>query len=351
MNDHPQPMGIVQITAAVILTVILGWLAVVGQSLLLPLIIGIIIVFVLTEAAEALTRLPGVGRWSQRARRALAGFLVLVLLVALVGFFAGNAAAITAALPTYSENLTGLITQVSGILGVEKVPSLENLFTQLREQVDMSSMVTSLLSGLTSTGTFLFTALLYAMFILADWDGMADKTRRAMDNPAAADQALKIARNITDRIGRYLSAKTLINVILGGISLVVMWVIGIEFAIFWAILIGLLNYIPYIGSILGVLFPVVLALVQFPSPVNAGVALVALMGAQIYVGNVLEPRMLGKAVDMSPIVVLIALSFWMSIWGVIGAILAVPLTAMIIIILAEIPQTRPIAVMMSGDAS
>ncbi len=120
---------------------------------------------------------------------------------------------------------------------------------------------------------------------------------------------------------------------------------------FWAILIALLNYIPYVGSFLGVIFPVVLSMAQFGS-IERTLALAALLTlAQMGVGNVLEPRMVRRKVNMSPFVVLVALALWSSIWGVSGAILAIPLTSIIAIVMGSFASTRPFAILLAENVS
>lgn len=133
------------------------------------------------------------------------------------------------------------------------------------------------------------------------------------------------------KIGTYLATKTLINIILGVLSWAVLWWFDVDFAVFWALVIALLNYIHYVGSFLCVVFPVVLSLAQF--------------------GNIIEPRMIGKQVNLSPFVVMVALSLWSALWGIPGAILAIPLTSMIAIICAVSPSTRPLAVLLADDVS
>lgn len=347
--SEQQPIGIVQVTCALALVIMIGWLLVIGQSIILPILIGVIAVYILTSAADRMEGWPIVGGFSQGVRRLLAGVIFLALVLILILFVSDNAQAILDAAPRYSDNLTKLLETIAATFGLSETPTVSSLIERVQGTYTMSQFVTDAVGALTSTGTFLFTALLYAAFLLSDWNDYPQKTRLALNDEESSDQALRTVRHINDRIGAYLSSKTLINVILGVISFAVMWIMGIEFAIFWAILIGLLNYIPYIGSVLGVMFPTALAVAQFGTIGYPALAFVALIAAQMFVGNVLEPRMLGKSVNMSPFVFLIALSFWMTVWGLIGAVLAIPLTSMIMIILAEIPRTRPIAVMMSGD--
>ena len=124
---------------------------------------------------------------------------------------------------------------------------------------------------------------------------------------------------------------------------------GIEYALFWAVLIAFLNYIPYIGSLVGVIFPVLLSLAQFGELGLSILVALALTTAQVFVGFYLEPRMMGRAFNLSPLVVLLALAFWSTLWGIAGAVLAVPMTASLVLVFAEIRTTRPIAVLLSGS--
>lgn len=126
------------------------------------------------------------------------------------------------------------------------------------------------------------------------------------------------------------------------------WV-GLDFAEFWALLIFFLNYIPNIGAIVATAFPAALALIQFESwwpflEVTSGIVAI-----QFFVGNFLEPRLLGKSLNLSPLVILFALALWGAIWGVLGMFLSVPITVMMMIIFAHFDVTRPIAILLSQD--
>ena len=145
----------------------------------------------------------------------------------------------------------------------------------------------------------------------------------------------------------YLAVKTLINVILGVISYAIMWAMDIDFALFWAVLIALFNYIPYVGSLLAVMLPVALSLAQFASVPTTLLLAALLTIAQVYTGNVMEPRMFSRQLNLSAFVILVALSLWTALWGLAGAILAVPLTSVMAIVFAAFPETRFIAVLLA----
>nr|WP_306303376.1 AI-2E family transporter [Pseudovibrio denitrificans] len=113
----------------------------------------------------------------------------------------------------------------------------------------------------------------------------------------------------------------------------------------------LLNYIPTIGSLIAVIFPSLLSLVYFDT-LTPFIAITLGLGAvQFILGNLVEPRLMGTQLNISPLVIMISLSFWGALWGVIGMVLCVPLVVLAIIICAQFPSSRPIAILLSGDGN
>jgi len=330
---------------------LIGWLCIIGKSILVPIIIGIITVYLFVAAADALQKIPVCKDISRTIRRWFILIIFTIMLSVLILFVAQNAQSISATVPLYANNFESLLVQLLDSLGMKSAIDWDVIMAKASETISVSNIIEYLISTVYSFGTVFVTALLYAVFLAAELDDLPNKTRKAFHKDNQAENAIDLTLRINRRIGDYLGAKTLVNVILGIISLVILLVLGVEYALFWALLIALFNYIPYIGSIIGVIFPVMMVFLQTGSWVSGIIAFITLMAAQIYVGSFLEPKMLGRSVNLSPFVVLLALSFWVVIWGSVGAILAVPLTAVIMIILSEIPSARPIAVMMSerGD--
>lgn len=125
--------------------------------------------------------------------------------------------------------------------------------------------------------------------------------------------------------------------------------VGVDFAGFWALLIFALNFIPYIGAWLGVVFPAALALIQFDTPTpflltTGGLALI-----QFTTGSIIEPRVMGTGLNLSPVIMLLSLALWGSMWGIAGMLLAVPLMVIVMIVCSHFEATRPIAVLLSAD--
>ena len=122
---------------------------------------------------------------------------------------------------------------------------------------------------------------------------------------------------------------------------------GLEFAALWAVLTVFLNFVPYVGSVLGVVLPVLMAVVQFQEPGPVLTLLLALTAVQFAIGNFLDPYVMGNSLNLSPFAILISLAVWAELWGIPGAFLAVPITAILTIVFSEFPATRPLAVLLS----
>ena len=134
----------------------------------------------------------------------------------------------------------------------------------------------------------------------------------------------------------------------GVLSGLVAWGFGVDFPFIWGTLTVLLNFIPNIGSMIAVMPPVLLALVQFDGLARPVTLLAALTTIQVTIGNFLDPRWLGRSLSLSPLVVFVMMVFWGWVWGIVGIFLAVPLTILMKIAFEHIVPLRPLAVLM-GD--
>ena len=128
-----------------------------------------------------------------------------------------------------------------------------------------------------------------------------------------------------------------------------MTAVGLDNALFWAILIFIASYIPVVGGIVAVALPPIFALVQFETLWQAVVLFGVLQVIGMFVGNVIQPRMQGRSLNMDPLVLLLALAFWSTVWGLPGAFLSTPLTTVMMVVLAQFPGARWVAVLFSAD--
>ena len=160
-------------------------------------------------------------------------------------------------------------------------------------------------------------------------------------------------RKLTEQIYRstnqYVTLKTYVSLLTGGFSYIILLLYGVDYAFLWAFIIFLLNFIPYIGSFIATFLPSIFAIVQFGTIWYFIWIFGSIQVVQLIVGNYIEPRVMGKSLNLSPLVVVITLSFWGYVWGLLGMFLSVPITSIMLIIMAQFPSTRSVAVILSEN--
>jgi len=335
------------IVQSLLLVILAGYLLYIGQGILLPIVTAVMSVYVMDAASNALARMPGLSRMPIVVLRALVllGFAASIVALAIV--VAATVGQIAEVMPEYQANLAVMVDGLAASLNVEAQVIWDEVSAVTVDLIDFEQIALAVLGGFTSLGVTVFLVVIYASFLFAERRGLQERSVAAFTDAETARRTTDTVVKINSRIADYLAIKTLINIILGVISYAILWVMGVDFALFWAIVIALLNYIPYVGSYMGVAFPVILSLAQFGSIPQTAVLLALLVAAQTYVGNILEPRMIGRKLNLSPFVVLVALSIWGALWGIPGAILAIPMTSMLVIILASFDGTRFLAILLA----
>lgn len=188
---------------------------------------------------------------------------------------------------------------------------------------------------------------LFIVFLIAEKVSFPKRLGLAFGQ-VQGDQILSVVESINLAIGQYIAVKTLVSALAGILSYAVLAFFEVELAASWGILIFLLNYIPYVGSLVACTLPIVVGFLKYGGSWEPIVITISLIGIQQIIGNWVEPRMAGQRLDLSPLMIVLSLAFWWSVWGVFGAILAVPLLVIVKIILDNIPETRPIATLISN---
>lgn len=206
------------------------------------------------------------------------------------------------------------------------------------------SSVGSLLSSLLSAASDLLMVSLLAAFLLLEGDAMVAKIRLAFDDRELTEAFL----NSGESLQAYLVIKTATSAFTGALAGVGLWIGGIDHALLWAFTAFLFNYIPTIGSIVAAVPPVLLAVV-LGGPFDAVAVGAWYLAINTFVGNIVEPRVMGDQLGLSSFVVLLALLAWGWLWGVNGMLLSVPLTVLLRQLLSTQPDTRWIAVLMGPD--
>ncbi len=317
-----------------------------GARFLIPLAMALMIFVLLTAVID---RIAGMRPGGHQMPRWLAKLLGLALI--LLGFgvisavLSRQAEDVIAAIPRYQARFAQIIAQLVQFAGEDITAQA----TALMAKLNLSKVIGSVVGGAGSFLSGFVLVLLYIPFMMAERGPMQAKIALAASSPGAAQEFSRVLRSITRGLRQYVGIKTAVSLLTGGLSYAVMKPIGLDFAETWAVLAFALNFIPTIGSAIAVVIAAVVALVQFDTMTPFVIILLGCGTIQFVVGNILEPSIAGKSLNLSPLMVILALTFWTTIWGIPGALLSVPITVCVLIILSHLPETRPLATLISGD--
>lgn len=313
------------------------------SDILTPLALAMFVAVMIDGFARVLqARLPGV---SGRAAVPLAIALSVLIFGGAAFFIADNATSFASQLITYTPKLNGLIARIAGLFGMDVPPTV----TQLIQRLDPASHLGQVARGLQSFASTAAFVLVYLGFILASRRGWERKAVSLFAGREERQEAVAAFLRIRNGVEQYLWVQTVTGLMIAVASWIAMVAVGLDNALFWAILIFIASYIPVVGGIVAVALPPIFALVQFEGLWQAILLFAVLQVIGMFVGNVVQPRMQGRSLNMDPIVLLLALAFWSVIWGLPGAFLSTPLTTVTMVILAQFAGTRWIAVLLSAD--
>ena len=345
MNNRFQSL-----VSGAVLAVVIGWVLHIGKEVFVPIIFGALVVYVIVGLTRLLGRIPVIGRiLPPRLRSALSVVVIAWGLVAIANLILANKDSVLALAPQYQESLLAVIQRGAVLLHIETEPTWTTLRRDLFGQISLQPLIGSMVASVSAVAVTVIVVLLYASFLLIEQRSFDAKIAALSSDPRTVARVRQVTSDINSRIGSYLALKTFLSILLGLTSWIVMAFMGLEFAAFWAVLIALLNYVPYIGSFLGVLFPVTMAIVQFANPNDVLAVFLPLTALQFLIGNFLDPYVMGNSLNLSPFAILVSLAVWSALWGIPGAFLAVPITAIMAIVFSEFAGTRPIAVLLSRD--
>jgi len=269
-------------------------------------------------------------------------FLIIVIFVGLGGLIGGSLANFTKNADVYAENLNEIGNSVVQLLS-EKGITVS--FDKIREFLDPSKILGLTARMLGQLGSLMGNALtifILAIFLLLELDSISVKMKAILKHSTISVSSLDV---IVKSIRHYLSIKTVTSLATGFCIWICLSVIGVDYAILWALIAFLLNYVPNIGSIIAGIPAVLFAAIQL-GPSGVIWTIVAYVVVNTAIGNVIEPKMMGKGMGLSTFVVFLSLIFWGFVLGTVGMFLSVPLTMSMKIMFEQNQQTKWIAIML-----
>ena len=328
------------LTAAIIL------ILVVGKGILIPFIFALIFWFLTREIRKSIYRLPFAKKFIPKWFSNILVFTVIVLAFGFVSEIISNSITeLTESYSKYEPNVESIITNLSERFNADIVTSVKSLIGDF----NYGSVLGNIANGVSGILGDTFMIIIYAIFIFLEESSLAKKIDKLFSTKEQNESVDNILDKIEDSISNYLRLKTFVSILTGVFSYLVLILVGVDSAPFWAFLIFLLNYIPTVGSLVGTIFPAVFCLIQFGELTPFLIVLICVGIIQVIVGNFVEPKLFGKSLNVSPLITILSLAIWGNIWGVTGMVLSVPITVIMIIVFSHFEKTRKIAIILSEN--
>lgn len=331
---------------AIIAFGIVLFLLVQAQFVLIPLVIAIILFSLTSEAINAIARLK-VGRFHIPSW--LASFAALALIAA--GLMSLSAILLTQANTVLMTTLAYADQgqQAIGRLFAWISPEAEAAALNAVQTIEISGYLRTLAGQAGSLVSATVLIILFVGFLFAERVWFDTKLQNLFGNAEEAARAGAIIGSIMKRVNHYLLVKTVVSAATGAAVWMIARVYGLDLAVALAILTFVLNFIPNLGSIAATGVVALVAYVQLGDPADTLAIFLLTTAVQFGIGNVVEPVLMGRALQLSSFGIIISLAFWGAVWGLVGMFLAVPIMVAMMIVCSHIPALRPAAVLLSRE--
>ncbi|MFW5822054.1 MAG: AI-2E family transporter [Tangfeifania sp.] len=326
-----------------LILVVLVLILIYAQAIIIPFILAVLFLFLIRVIRNILSKVKYVGLLPKWSLTLISSALLLVFLVFTVEMISQNIQQLSVTLPIYEANLNRITQKINTQFDID----ISNMVSDFAQDLNFRGILSRIFATLTGLFGDAFMVFLYLIFLLIEEPIFSQKIKAMYPDQKKYSQINGLIHKIDKSISHYIALKTLVSLLTGFLSYFVLLIIGVDAPLFWAFLIFVLNYIPSIGSLIATIFPTIFALLQFGNFTPAILVLTIVGAIQLVIGNLVEPRLMGNSLNISPLVVFLTLALWGIIWGITGMLLSVPITVILIIIMSEFPDTRPIAVLLS----
>jgi AI-2 transport protein TqsA len=315
-----------------------------GQNLLVPFIFALLLWFLVRKIRHILDKVSFIEKhFPPWLKNLIPSLIILGVLSFIAKILLANINNLALSYPVYAGNVEMIITKLNETLGINII---ENFKDQTAD-FDFGEILKNLFKSLSDLLSNTFLIIIFALFIFLEESKFTTKLKNVFVDKEKYANLDKILANIEKSIANYIGIKTLVSLTTGVISYVALLFIGIDSPLFWAFLIFILNFIPTIGSLVATLFPTVFCLLQFGEFTPSLLVFFIVGAIQVIIGNILEPKIMGNSLNISPLVAIASLLLWGTIWGVTGMLLSIPITVCMVIVFSHFEKTKPIAIMLS----
>ena len=328
--------------------VLAGFLLKTMSSVIIPVVLSFILSLVFLPIIKKVNLKTGIP-WVVSSLIIIVFFFVALL--GITSLLIGSLTNIISEYPKYETRFMSIYQLIADRLDfeIDSTKSLfQNLWTSLKVREYTQKAALTLSSGVVSFSKTLFLISIMSAFILIEMRLTKRKIHYAFKNNR--EKVSRISHQIVNQTVRYISIKFFISLATGIICFITTWLLGLDFPIVWGFLAFIMNFITIFGSVISVGATTLFSLIQFyPNWGKTLFVLLFLTLVNMVLGNIIEPRIEGKNLGISPVAILISLSIWGYIWGFTGMLLAVPLTVIIKIICENLAYMNGIAIFLGND--
>jgi AI-2 transport protein TqsA len=315
-----------------------------GRAILIPFVIAVFVWYLINAISRGISLIPQIGPTIPQFIRKTIAVLFLCSILIFIGTLVGrNIADVIEAAPEYQANFGPMIQKIILWLGLDHTPTME----EIGSYVDLGKIMTVMAQAFTGMAGKSLVILFYTGFLLYEQKFFNRKIVNMISDQSTEDHVRAIIQKIDIRIQKYIGIKSLVSAIDSVMTYLILSYFKVDFAEFWGLMAFFLHFIPYAGSFIAITLPSAIALIQFGDPTIFAMVLLCLCISHAFLGHMLEPWLMGNNLNLSPIFIISSLAMWGMVWGVPGMFLAVPILAIITIILSQFPNTRPLAILMS----
>lgn len=323
------------------------------KSIFIPLIFSIFLLFLFAPLINYLKK--------HKVPMVLILLITLVIIAVFLGLvilliYAASNSLING-LPRYEDKFNELITK-----GTEYLQNLASNWNINTENISIANIAQIISSGFISIPQFIsntvntlvsiiqniFLIIFFLIFLLLEIEKLPLRLRKATSK-LSKEQTLDILQNIEKQIQNYLTIRTLVNLSAALLCMLWMLIFGVDFILVCGILLFVLDFIPDVGSVISSAIPILIYLLQSGFSFLWLIFALLIVATQMLIGNIIEPKLQGVQLNLTPIMVLVSLIFWGWLWGIVGMLICVPLTSAINIILKQVAPNNFISALISSE--
>ena len=337
-------MKIQNVAATMIIIALVITILTYGQSIIIPFVIALLIWFIVKKTRNFLDKSIFIRKFIPHWFKTGLASLVIFGAIMLIGsILTANIESLAYSYSNYASNIGALSEKINTLFKI----NLQDELTNFLLNIDFSAYFNTLFNSISEILGSMLMIVFYVTFLFFEEMLFQHKIKLIFTDEKKYNNVTSIFNKVDKSMSSYISLKSLVNLLSATLSYFIMLAVGIDSPLFWAFLIFVFNFIPAIGPIIGTVFPALFALIQFGEFAPFLIIFFGVGSTVVTVGSFVEPRLMGNTLNISPLVAILSLAVWGSIWGIIGMLLSVPVTVAMIIIFSQFPSTRSIAILLS----